>query len=287
MYYLLFAFLSPFIWGATNVIDKYLVDHRIKHILGFNAISGIPYLLFGILLAAFLDWKMVSGADLIAPAIIGILVSIQFYLYLTVLENDDVSHVVGFMYIFPIFVAITSFIVLGENIGLFGYIGMSITVIGIILLSVQRGKSTVRSWLVLASLVALTTVMEIAGKISVSNLTVWQSSAATSIVLGISLLASCALPSIRQGAIEEFKRIHVATVCTALEIVAMILLFAALAGLPVTMVSAIGAMQPLFVLGFEWITHRYVPISKHDFKKKLIAITLVVIGVVLVVISSG
>lgn len=95
---LIFAFLSPLIWAAVNVFDKFLVSHKVKYPLGFSLISGIFYLCLGGILALFLDWNMVSRADVIWPILAGSLLGIQLYFYYYVSMKIDVSYVLGIYY---------------------------------------------------------------------------------------------------------------------------------------------------------------------------------------------
>ena len=78
---LLFAFLSPLIWASVNVFDKYLVSHKVKYPLGYAMLAGFFYLLFGGILALFLDWDAITIEALLWPLLAGGLLGLQLYFY--------------------------------------------------------------------------------------------------------------------------------------------------------------------------------------------------------------
>ena len=109
---LIFAIISPFIWGFMNVLDKFVVSHRVKSPLSFTIVAGIVNLAIGIILALFLNWTNIAVNDLFFPAIAGLIFGSQFFLYYYLLGKEDVSNLIGFVYVYPIIVAILSFLFL-------------------------------------------------------------------------------------------------------------------------------------------------------------------------------
>ena len=38
---MLFAIISPILWAAMNVVDKYVISHKVKHTAGYIPVAGI------------------------------------------------------------------------------------------------------------------------------------------------------------------------------------------------------------------------------------------------------
>lgn len=120
MTWLLLALVSPFVYALANFADKYLIEHYAKD--GEESSVGSLALfssLFGlIVIPIFLLFGTPSGAVPMAGVwtliLTGCIYLVAIILYLHALSDDDVSNVIPFLLITPIFNFILARIFLGE-----------------------------------------------------------------------------------------------------------------------------------------------------------------------------
>ncbi len=281
---LFFAFLSPMIWALMNFIDAWIVKKKVKNALSFAVVSGITNIFLGIMLALFLDWSNYSLFDFRFSIIVGAMLGLQLYFYYTILSRHDVSHVVGLIYAYPLVVAFLSFLFLNEKLSLIAYLGAFITIFGVFQLTLRMRKLNFAliSWSIIA-LILTSALAEFFIKIATTQIPVWHNTAITSIVLGFSILPALLKKSVRKDFKGEFKRIHFTFISELLTIAAVTSVYLAMAGLPATIVSVISTLQPLFVLIFEWVAFFFgiKMVKDIDWKQKIFAISLVVIGIII------
>ena len=286
---LFFAFLSPAIFGFMNVFDTYIVKRKVKNVLGFAIVSGVTNILFGIILALFLDWSAYSFSDFRFSILAGASLGVQLCFYYFTLSKHDVSHAVGLTYVYPIIVAILSFLFLNEKLSFIGYLGMILTLAGVLLMNMQIKKLKIKIaiWSILI-LIITAALNELFVKIATSQINGWNGTAISSIVMGLFVMPLLLKKNVRKGFRSEFKRIKLTFISEALTIAAIGTLYLAMAGLPATIVSVISVTQPLFVLLFEWTAFSIgIKIVKDiNWKNKLFAILLIVLGIIVLYISE-
>ena len=279
---LFFVFLSPAIWALMNFIDAWIVKRRVKNALAFAVVSGITNILLGIILALFLSWKNYSLFDFRFSILVGLMLGTQLYFYYAILSKHDVSHIVGLVYAYPLVVAVLSFIFLNERLSLTGYIGAFIIILGVFMMTLRMRKLNfaLATWSII--MVVLTSAFaEFFIKIATTQIPVWHSTSVTSIILGMSILPALLKKSVRKDFKNEFKKIHFTFFSEILTICAVTTLYLAMTGFPATIVSVISTTQPLFVLLFEWLAFFFgiKMVKDMDWKHKIFAISLIVIGI--------
>ena len=168
---LLFAFLAPIFWALMNVLDKFVISQKVQNALSFAAVAGIINILYGFILALTLHWSNIDFKSILFPVLTGSLLGLQFYVYFVILKHEDVSHFIGLMFVYPAIVALLAFIFLHEKISTAGYVGMTIIVIGAMLLSlrvkrVNLGKS---AWMIVTA-TFLSAGYEFFAKIGTTNI---------------------------------------------------------------------------------------------------------------------
>lgn len=280
---LIFAVISPFVWASMNILDKFVVSHRAKNPLSFGMVAGFVNLAIGIVLALFLNWPSITRADLFFPALVGIALGSQFFFYYLLLQKEDVSDVIGFIYVYPIIIAILSYLFLNERLSLISYLGTFIILLGATTLSVKSKK--IRSKFTLWSIVSLIVVValyEFFIKIATTNLPELNGIAVSQMFVGITVLLGLFNKKIRTGFPRELKNIKWAMLNETTTFLGMFTTYFAMSGLPATIVSSIAAAQPLAVLILEAFVNKIgLKISKNtDFHKKIIPISLIVLGVI-------
>ena len=282
---LVLAILAPFIWGFINIIDKFVLSHRVKGLLGYTSIVGVITIVFGGVLALFLDWSAFSFMDLLFPAIAGVLFGSSYFIYYLLMDKEDASNVIGFLFVYPVLVSFLSFIFLQEVISLAGYVGAAITILGVLLLTtrVQAIKYKAIVWLV-PCMILVYAFSEFFVKVATIGLPTMNGVAINLMSAGIILLFALLSVKARKAVFRELKNAKWAFLNQSILFVAMSTLYVTMAALPATIVSSLAAIQPLAVLLMEKALH-HAGIRICDdvaFGKKLVPLALIVLGVVII-----
>ncbi|MEK6825704.1 MAG: EamA family transporter [Nanoarchaeota archaeon] len=286
---LLFAFLSPLIWASVNVFDKYLVSHKVKYPLGYAMLAGFFYLLFGGILALFLDWDAITIEALLWPLLAGGLLGLQLYFYYIVSKKADVSYVLGIYYFYPIIVTFLSFLFLNEVISFIGYIGAGFTILGVLMMSLRAKKMKFKLGLWMIGVMIITGALsEFFVKVSTMNLPILNGLALNNLAMGAVFIPALFLKSLRKQCFSEFKNIKYIFISESITFFAVFTLYLAMVDLPATIVTSLSATQPVFVVLLERIAHWKFGKIIHDdaLRFKLGAVVLVVIGVILLTTAA-
>jgi len=286
--YLVLALFSALLYAGVNVYDKYVVEKIAKHPLSYMVVEGICILLIAGIISIFLDWSSLTLTKIIFPLLVGLTYGLNIWWYYYLISKEDVSNVIGLIYLFPLVVALLSFIFIEERISFLSYIGMFLTIIGAVWLSSRIKKFKLKFVAGIAFLVVFAGFNEFIMKIvttQVPPLNGWAISVISSTLVA---LVGIFFTSIRQNLKIDIIRFPVAFIGALITCLSVWALYYAMSGLPATIVSSLAATQPLFVVFIERIVDsRLSSISKERFlKHKLGAVALVVIGVVLIYVSE-
>lgn len=283
------AILSPFLWGAMNVIDKYIIHKKVKNAYGYTGVVGLVNILIALAIAAFLDWSTVDVHQLIFPAVAGFFLGLSAFVYIVLLEDIDISHLVGFIYFYPIIVALLSYFFIHEKLSLLGYGGMAFTIVGVIMLSVRiKYLSKTNVLYLLGAIILFEAVHEFSVKLATTALTPLQGVVINNLVVGLTLLCGLFNKNLLKHFMLELRNTPWEFLSALFALGGIGTLYFAMSTLPATIVSSIGAIQPLAVLIFERIiTARIGTITKDtQLLPKLSAILFIVFGVVLLSIAT-
>ncbi len=286
---LVFALLAPLVWGVMNVLDKYVVSKKVRHPIGFAIVAMLMNLLFGALLALFLDWSAVSLRDVLFPAAAGVLLGLEFFFYYFLLRKDDVSHLIGFVYVYPLLIVLLSFFFLNEVLNLAGYLGVFLILSGAVMLSlrVQKLKLRVGAWMI-GMMVVIVASYEFLIKVATTELPVLNGVAIDAIAIGLTSVPLLFYSKTFRAFLAEVRNAKWAVATELLTFSAVACTYFAMEGLPATFVASVGAAQPLAVVALENIVARHVGRFEHDHKllPKLGAIVSIVAGVALLYLSG-
>lgn len=288
---LIFAIASPLLFGFMDILDKYIVVHKVKKPLGFAVNAALVNMLFGIILALSIGWDGISMTDLIYPAITGTIAGAMFYLTYVVVQKEDASHITGLVYTYPVIVALLSIFILNERLSILGYLGFFMVLAGILTISIRLKQIKLKTslWLIL-TLILVTAIWEFLIKVLTNHVPVWNGFAISSIFNGIVAFAVILFfRNVRKDFVSEIKTFNWAFLTEMFTIFGSLALYFAMAGLQATVVSSIAAIQPLAVLFYERIVDGiFGKMSRdHLLLPKLGAILLIVIGVVLLSIAGA
>lgn len=284
LFALILATISPLFFALVNTFDKYFVEHRVKNILAYVALDGIIILLFSAVFGLFLDWSSVSMGGMIVPIIIGVLAGISNFIFFRFMTSEDISSIIGALYLYPVLVCVLSLVFLGEIIPIVGYIGMLLAITGAVLLTVKTMRRSAGTYLTVFLLVAITATQELLAKISTTQIPELNAVVIVSAMLGLSAaIIGFSMKEVRKSFAKEIRlNYYIPMVPAVVWLLAEITFFFALDGLPVTIVASLGATQPLLVLVVERLVSARRRIAKDTaLLPKLIPITLIILGIIL------
>jgi drug/metabolite transporter (DMT)-like permease len=287
---LIFAIASPLLFGIMNILDKYVVSHRVKKPMGFAVIVTLFTMIVGIIIALFVNWNGIDFNWLIFPLIVGVIGGINIFLYYTVMQKEDASHMVGLSYLYPIIVVLLSFFILNERLSWSGYLGLFLVLMGVVMISIRLKQIKLKAGLLMiVFLIILMAVWEFLIKIATINLSIWQAFAIVSIVNGVTASFFLLSPKIRSDFFSEIKNFKWSFLTETFTILGAITLYFAMSRLPATVVSSIAAIQPMAVLVYERIADKLIGKMQRDhlLLPKLGSIFLIVIGIILLSFASG
>lgn len=286
----LFALLSPFIFSLMNIMDKYVMAHKVKRAYGYIIIGGAVNLVYGVAVGLFLPWQDISLIEAGYSALAGVLQGLAFYLYYLILEKEDAANMIGFVYTYPVLVAVMSYLFLGEQISIIGYVGMGATLLGALMLAVRlkQVKLSVKAWYIFA-LIALTAGYEFFIKASVSVMPPLNGLAINSISLGLVVTSGLLVRKKARDALYELHNTGWAFITEALTFSGVMTSYLAMVTMPVTIFSSICILQAPFVLVMERIAHARVGKMSKDvlLLPKMAGISMIVIGLVVMYLYSG
>jgi len=192
------------------------------------------------------------------------------------------------IYTYPILVALFSFLFLNEAIPLIGYIGMIITVTGVVMLSTRLKKLSMNIIIALCVLVFVIAVSEVLIKVATTRIDPIKGVVISSAAIGLVMIAGLFVKKIRTDVKGEVRNLPIAAMGSVLFYAGAGTLFMAMMSMPATIVASIAAIQPLIVLIFERIVDQKLGKISKDMLllPKLGAIVLIVIGVVMIYIAE-
>ncbi len=276
--------------GFVNIFDKYVVVKRVKNPISFTIIGSIISFIISLILIFILDWTGISYKELIVPVFTGILYGFQVLLYYHFLKKEDTSTLVGFVYTYPLIVAVLSFFFLNEILSITSYIGMILIFSGVLMLSVRlkRIKLKVAVWTII-SIILITAIYEFFIKITTLNMPEINGFSIQLFISGLVIFTTFFNKKIRKDFFKELKNFKFAIMIEILTIFATLTIYLAMSGLSATIVTSISALQPLAVLFYERIADKLFGKMQRDhlLLPKLSAISLIVLGVVLLLNSIG
>jgi len=292
------ALAAPFLWALVNIFDQYLV---IKFSTGTRGSGGLVLFssLIGIAVAISIAFfvkgiLLVPLTDKLLLLLTGGISIAWIILYLFTLEIEEVSAVVPWFLTIPVFGYLLSYLVLEETLTMHQLTGCCITLIGVLLISIDFSKRKrifkwrSASYMLLSCLLAATAGI-IFKYVTIGN-NFWVSSFWEYSGLGLfGILIYLFVPKFRnefmymnkQGGLKIFL---LNSLSETLTIIGNLLTNYALLLAPVALVYLVGSFQPAIVLFITLITTKYFPaIAKENMNRnvllpKIIAIIIMIIG---------
>ena len=200
------------------------------------------------------------------------------------MRREEVSQIIPVVHTYPIFVALIAVPLLGETLSYMEWLAIVIVVAGAILVSVKEspsGSNTLNFKLILALFVAslLFAMADVAGKYALDYMSFWNFFWFSSFSMcAIWLAISARMSTAKQlSAMEKKKSVFfLLTVDEVLIILGTIFLFFSIANGPVSLVSTIAGIRPMFVFIFAAVVNYIRPVFlKTKMSRKILILRLI------------
>lgn len=291
--WIFFALLSGFLLAIVNILDKYVLDK-------FSRNPMIPVLLLAIfnllpcgLILGLRGVPRLSLENSLLIVAAGGAIFYMAYFYFKAAALEEISRVVPLLFLSPMFTAVLAFVFLGESFTLPKYLGVAAVILGALLVSSRfplRIQVRPHLWLMLLSAVS-TSVHYVLAKYLLTSTDYWSVFALTRLVMSV-----VAIPLFFRHSRDlthtlkkhSWKVAGVMALDQYIALSAILILFKAASGGPISLVMALSSVQPFFVLLFAVLLSLFWPqlikeeIARSTVLQKLAAIALMFIGVLLI-----
>ncbi|MBI3589215.1 MAG: EamA family transporter [Candidatus Liptonbacteria bacterium] len=289
MSWIFFAIAAPALYAASNFVDKFLIEKRVRDPMILAVLGGFSTCLTGLGILVFRGFPGVPSNQLFYLLLAGVLFEVAIVPWYKAISVEDVSRVAPLGQAIPVIVLILSYLFLGERLAEKQLLGFLFILAGGFLLSVKTfGKGIFKArkalWYMLAasSLFAIPLVLF---KFVSLEQGFWGSLAYEFIGGGIGALVLFLYvvfsrrPNFREEIVQtRFGTWAIIGSNEALYIFSRVLNFYAIALASVSLVTVFGGFQPFFMLGFGLILSRWFPnVVKEDVEKKTLALKLAAI----------
>lgn len=291
--WIIFALAAAMLWALDNILDKHLLTHELKDAYSYDILTNLNDILPIIVIPLFFQIRYDPVFSYIA-LIFGVLTVIALLYYNKAMMKEEASRIASLEWTSPVFVAILSFILFGETLPLWGYVGVLLIICGAFIISHKRRQKIVISKAVLLILVFafLFAVGDVVTDFTLGYMDFWSFFFWASIGSVASSIFFLGFPKIRNGFLAEMKimKMRVFLMILAVSIIyyfAEIFFYAALSLGQVTLVAGLVASQPIFTLIYaSWFSF-YKPkflkeqVDSFNIMTKFLGIALIVSGVVI------
>lgn len=248
--WLLFALLYPFFYSIGNVIDKFLLEKKVKNNYSYGIFVGFFYLASALIMWVVVGLPKMSLVIVAVGIFSGSVYGIAILNYFHMLTYAEVSRMIGISYLFPAFVAVFSRIFLGEELAFVQYGAILLAVAGTLFLGIEKRKQrwniTPAFWLMILNAL-LIGIVDVSDKYLLQQLSWWQTYIVISIPLSLVIILPSVKANVRKDMKQAAKSLAGILVSEGLGIMGSFSFLVAAAAAPVAIVSAMGTLQPLFV----------------------------------------
>lgn len=298
MHWFWIALGAPLLWSLVNISDDYLVTKFSKGGKAIGALvifSSIVGFMAAILMAFFVSGIFdISFADKLILMFIGAFSIVWVIFYLYALEIEDVSAVVPWFLVNPIFGYILGYIFFRETLSFKQILGSAIILVGalIISLNVSNVSPTLKKKVAVYMLIScfFFSLIGVMFKFVATTDNFWIASFWEHLGLGfIGFLILAFMPHYRRSFLDMHKsggnKIFAVNVSSeGLTIAGNLLTNYALLIAPISLVYLVASYQPAIVLLLTFLLTKFFPnIIKEDFSwktlwPKLLAISIMIMG---------
>jgi drug/metabolite transporter (DMT)-like permease len=292
----LYAFSSVIISGFTTIIDKLMLAKRLSSFSYFVTFVP-PTFVFSICVLLFFPINLFSIPSLIALAA-GLISGGAYFLYAIAMRKEEASRISALTSLSPAFVAVLAVFLVNEIFSAKSYIGIFLMILGAALISYKRNnvKKIIPISLILL-LIATNfaySLDNVFAKISLEAMSFWPFLMMFMFGRFVAVIPGFAITSARRTFFSEIKKLKrnfgfALAVGSISWTVAIIFFFYAASLGPITLVSTINIISPLFTLVFATLLSKHFPkilkeeIDRETLALKFFAVLLIFIGTYLII----
>ena len=284
--------------GLVNTIDSHLIARRMPGFRPFLIPVGILIALFAVIIGClnplppgFSGWPLAAAVGSNVLRVCAITISLH------TMRTEEVSRIIPVVQTSPIFVALMAVPLLGERLLWLDWLAIFIVVSGAVIISLRHGGGRLKlgtSFFKLIGASLLLAAADVSAKYALGYVDFWQMYWLTAAVMALTFLGIGLRRRFWRELVIMPQRNRTLAIVVANEsvgVVGAIMLFTAISAGPVSLVSAINASRPLFVLVFSLIISLIVPSFTHwepgrsAFMLRLAATVMIVGGIVTIYLT--
>ncbi|UCD03691.1 MAG: EamA family transporter [Candidatus Woesearchaeota archaeon] len=292
MLWIIYPVIAAFFWAIVEIIDRHIIKDELRDPWICTSIFGFTFYIIFAILAALIGNVFSIPITIIFLLILGGVISAcASIFYYSALKKERISRLAPLFPTNLIWIIILSFFILNERLLLIQYIGISILLIGVILIAFKKGtkyKINFAALLILISTFAWA-VRDLFIKLSsnlggyhIFNILFW-------VFLGYFTISTIIFIIHHPKIIEKSKKgVEYIILNSFLCFIAYAIYVYAISKYLLSLVSALASITPLLVFLIVFLLTRvnskliYEKYSKHDLIINLMATIFVVIGAVLI-----
>ena len=298
MLWFLIALIPPFLYAATNHIDKVLLEKYFKEggvgtLILFSSLLSIlalPFIFLADTTVLSMPLRHIGVMVLVGVLNVGVL-----WCYLLALKDDEASIVIVFYQLVPVFGYILGYLILGEVLSQMQLLAMAIIILGTTIISFEIDdennfklrRNTIALMIAASFFWALGSVIfkAVAIEESVVRSLFWEHIT----LVGIGIVVFCTVRTYRKHFMEAIKRNSKAIVGLnvtneVLYMLGNIIFSFAYMLAPIALILLANSFQTMFVLAIGIILTLFFPritvekIHARHITQKILAITITLIG---------
>lgn len=140
--WIILTVIAALLWSVVSLINKHVLSYEMHDPILATIISGIGTFILFLIVPFILKNNLLIPIHIIFFSLIaGIFYCISLYLYYSAIKIGEISRVVSFLSINPLFVLILAFIFLDERLVSLNYLGIILIVFGSFLISIKKDHS--------------------------------------------------------------------------------------------------------------------------------------------------
>ena len=289
-----YTLIAMFIVGSLTLVDKMLVNNFIQDPIAFTMLVALSALVPFIGLVYF-PLRPIAISTVLLCIVAGFIHTSYVYPYYRSLVFEEVSRVVPLWQLTPIFVLIFARIFLGEILSITDYIAFILIVIGALFFSIKREQKFSLSnalYLMLISSI-LVAIFTILAKYAFTIEDLFSVFLYIQMGIVLSFVILFAKKEYRGRFLHTFTSIpRFACLVAILDVAVGYVSFAAYSFAislgPVTLVSVVYAVQPVYVLlaatvvGIKYKSLIRERVTRWTFTQKLLGVVLIFVGIYIV-----
>jgi len=293
MLWLLFALIPALGDGLGNIIDGHLSNKKFQNPWVLLFYSGIMELIFLPLLLAYRLPTLFSFKIMLFFPVIALLDFLTLTLYYRALKEDDTSIVASLFSLGKIFVPILAFFIVGERLTPLQYLAFFVIIFSSTLLTASSHNGKIKFNKSLLLMLAASFIHSIEGVIykQVLESVDWVSGffyVTMFSVLGFIIIAIVKNKEVRNQFSIFKSNLKLVLFNSSLAFLSTLSSVIAFSLAPITLVKAVFATQPFFVILFtfflsKWFTGYKEKMDKINLIKKLVIFTVMLVALIFVI----